>query len=110
MEKPLLTDKRIGEIADAALARHKGDSRKLASAIGMLHIGRRLGYRPLLLMMDKTTIRLYEQILKVEFREIFPDVGEQAEKSMAWRAAKGLSNFWKAVKGEIAGIRSTDLK
>jgi hypothetical protein len=33
-----------------------------------------------------------------------------ADKSVAWKAARKLSNFWKAVKGEISGIRTPELR
>jgi hypothetical protein len=105
-----LTDKAAAEIADRAITRFRGDSRKLTNAIGLLFVGRRVGYRPLLLMTDKTTLRRYEDILGIKYQEVLPEVGPDPDKSMAWRAVANVSNFWKAVKGEIPGIRSTEMK
>lgn len=110
MEKLPLTDSEAVKIAETAIENFRGDARILTSAIGTLFLGRRVGYRPLLLMCDKTTIKRYEAALNVEFRDLFPEEGDLSHKSVAWKAARGVSNFWKAVKGEIPGIRSTDIK
>jgi hypothetical protein len=99
------------EVADEAIRTFRGDSRKLGSAIGMLHIGRRLGWRPLLLMSDRTTMKEYEKILGgVNFREILPEEGPLAHRSFAWRSLRAMSDFWKAVRGQLAGARSPDLR
>ena len=108
MSKPI-TDKQIAEIAHAAVEDFEGNLYELESAIGMLYTGKYFGWKPLLLIHDKKTIKKYEQILKIDTREIFPEVGEMAERSRAWRAVQKVSNFWKAVKGEIPGIRTPNV-
>ena len=47
-------------------------------------------------------------MLGVDVREILPEVGALAHKSLVWVAAQKVGNFWKAVKGEIAGIRTPE--
>ena len=47
-------------------------------------------------------------MLGVDVREVLPDVGDFAHKSLAWAAAQKVGSFWKAVKGEIAGIRTPE--
>lgn len=81
----------------------------LEGAIGCYFAGKELGWKPMLLMHEKRTIKKYEEILGINFREELPEEGRWAKKSMGWEASKKISNFWKAVKGEIPGIRSPEL-
>jgi hypothetical protein len=38
---------------------------------------------------------------------VLPEVGVLAHRSTAWRLVEGTENFWKVVRGQISGIRST---
>jgi hypothetical protein len=97
-------------IVDKAIERFRGTLPELENAIGALYAGRRMGWKVLVLIHEKRTLRKYEQILGIEFREVLPDVGELAHKSVAWKAVQKLGNFWKAVKGEIKGVRTPDIE
>lgn len=88
----------------------RGDLHELESAIGALYVGQRMGWKVLFLIHEKRTLKKYEKILGLEFREVLPDVGDLAHKSVAWNAAQKLGNFWKAVKGEIKGVRSPEIE
>jgi len=105
-----LSAKELTEKADDAIINFKGHAGELEKAIGMMFLGRYIGWKPILLIHDKKTIRKYEKILGIDVREVMPDIGPKAEKSGAWRVTKGLSNFWQAVKGEKPGYRSPELK
>jgi hypothetical protein len=59
-----------------------------------------MGWKPLLVIHNKRTIKKYEEILGINAREEFPEVGPYADRSMAWGIVEGLSNFWKAVNGD----------
>ena len=98
------------EIIDKATSEYKGNIDVLASAIGVLMVGRHFGWRPVFIMYGRKTIRKYEEILGIEFQKVLPDVGTLAHKSIAWNVAKKLSSFWKAVKGEIPGVKSLELE
>jgi len=91
---------------DAAIETYTGDVMLLESAVGTLLVGRHLGWKPLVLMHDKKTLRKYEKILGISFREALDAVGPKAHKSAAWNLSQKISNFWKAVSGEIPGIRN----
>ena len=95
------------QVVDKAFKEFEGDFSQLEAAIGSFMIGRHLGWKPLLLIHDKKTLRRYEEILDVSFRETFPEVGPLANKSVAWKLVQGVSNFWKAVSGDIPGKRSS---
>ncbi|MBE0624775.1 MAG: hypothetical protein IH606_08190 [Burkholderiales bacterium] len=106
----MLSEKQLVEIVDAAIKRFRGNSARLSNAIGYLFIGRRFGWRVALLMHDRKSVKDYEQILGIDSREIFPEIGQLAEKSVAYWALKKVTNFWKAVRGEIPGVRSTEIR
>jgi hypothetical protein len=61
-------------------------------------------------MYDKKSIKDYEKLLDFDSREFFPEVGPRADKSLAYSALQNVTNFWKAVKGEIPGVRSTEIQ
>ena len=84
-----------------AFASFTGQFDELEAALGMLHLGDHLGWKPLVLIHNKRTIRKYEEILAISIREFFPEEGPSAERSMGYRIAKRIGNFWKAVSGEI---------
>lgn len=95
------------EIERKAFASFKGQFDELEAAIGMLHIGDHVGWKPLVLIHNKRTIRKYEEILGISIREFFPEEGPSAERSMGYSIAKKIGSFWKAVSGEL---KSDELK
>jgi hypothetical protein len=100
----------LEEVASEAVKKFKGNANTLESAIGSMYVAKAYGWKVIYLVHDKKTIRKYEQILNIDFRESFPEEGPQAQRSVAFEAVQKVSNFWKAVKGEIAGIRTPELK
>lgn len=84
-----------------AFANFYGTFDDLELALGVLRTGDYLGWRPLVLIHNKRTIRKVEDILGITIREFFPPEGECAERSLGYKFAKGLTNFWKAVSGDI---------
>lgn len=109
---PLSPDQsaRAVEIIQGAVNRFSGTFDELESAIGMYALGHYVGWKPLVLMHSKRTIRKYEEILQIVVREEFPEEGSQSERSLAYVAAKKVSNFWKAVSGEDKSIAKDDRK
>ncbi len=91
---------RLSQIERDALRYFGGQFDDLQKAVGVLRLGHHVGWKPLVLMHSKKTIAKYEEILGVELRELFPEEGPSAERSIGYSIAKRLSNFWKAVSGE----------
>lgn len=89
------------EIERNAFARFSGQFDELEAAIGMLHLGDQIGWKPLVLIHNKRTIRKYEEILDINIREFFVDEGPSVERSIGYTIAKKIGNFWKAVSGEL---------
>ena len=92
--------KRIVDLLDDAIYNFTGTVDELEQALGFYLLGRHIGWRALVVVHNKRTIRKYEGILGIDIREAFPEVGADAERSMGYSIASKLSNFWKAVSGE----------
>jgi hypothetical protein len=86
---------------DEIIARFDGNFDDLEAAIGMYMTGRLVGWKVLVLIHNKRTIRKYEDILKIKVREEFPEEGPFADKSVAFELVKKIGSFWKAVSGEL---------
>lgn len=88
-------------IAQVSAHRFEGSIDELQKAIGMLMTGDLFGWRVLILVHNKRTIRKYEEILGIEVKEFFPEEGPYAHRSVGYSIAKKVGNFWKAVSGDI---------
>lgn len=89
------------QIAQVAAHTYAGQIDELQKAIGMLMTGDLFGWRVLILVHNKRTIRKYEEILGIEVKEFFPEEGPYAHRSVGYELAVKLGNFWKAVSGDI---------
>ena len=88
-------------IVNDAIDRFRGNVDELEKAIGMLMLGDYVGWKVLVLVHNKRTIRKYEEILNINVREFFVEEGPIAARSLGYDIAKKLGNFWKAVSGDI---------
>lgn len=91
----------LHQIERNAFARFSGTFEEVEAAIGMLHLGFHMGWKPLVLIHNKRTIRKYEEILGINIREFFPPEGPSVSRSRGYTIAKAIGNFWKAVSGEV---------
>lgn len=101
--KPLSVEKlkQFQEIELKAIAKFYGNLDELESALGFLHLGFHYGWKPLTIIHSKKTFRKYEQILDINARELFPEETPTSDRSIGYSLAKKVSNFWKAVSGDI---------
>jgi len=104
-----LSEKQLVELIDKAIKNFAGHTDSLAGAIGFLMIGRKFGWRVMYFMHSQSTVRKYAKILEVDFQEVLPPIGPFAKKAVVYQALQKVSNFWKGVKGEIAGIKSKEV-
>ncbi|MDB2409996.1 MAG: hypothetical protein P8J42_04665 [Pseudomonadales bacterium] len=95
-EKVAVFDK-VGTV----VAGFSGSLEELEKAIGMLMIGYHFGWKVLLLVHSKRTIKKYEKILDIDIKEFFPAEGRSAKRSMGLDLAKQIGNFWQVVSGDI---------
>lgn len=96
-------------LVEDAVKTFKGNAHELERAIGAFFLGHHVGWKVVYLIHDKRTIRKYEEVLGVEFRAELPERGPYAYKSLALALADEIGNFWKSVKGEIAGVRTSEM-
>lgn len=93
---------KVMERIHARAHEYRGDFGDLEAALGMMAIGHLVGWRVLVLIHNKRTIKKYEQILDIEVRSEFPEEGPLAAKSLGLELAKKLGSFWKAVSGDVS--------
>jgi hypothetical protein len=105
-----LSDKEANDHIVERIRAYKGDITDLERGIGCFYVGREFGWKVMLLVHDRKSVTKYERLLGLDFRQELPEVGKYAHKSMAWRLAQKVSSFWKAVKGEIPGIKTPIFK
>jgi hypothetical protein len=79
---------------------YTGDFGELEAALGMYIMGEYFGWKVLVLIHNKRTIKKYEEILGIKVREEFEPEGPLASKSVGLAIVKKIGNFWKAVSGE----------
>lgn len=91
----------LERIEREAIAEFHGQLDELIGALGMLRMGDHFGWRVLVLIHNKRTIRKYEDILGIKVREFFEEEGPAAERSNGYKIVKAIGNFWKAVSGDI---------
>jgi hypothetical protein len=89
--------KRMDEVA----RKFVGQFDELESAIGMMTLGRLFGWKILVLIHNKRTIKKYEDILGIRVREEFPAEGPLFYKSMAYDFIQQVGDFWKGVSGDV---------
>lgn len=91
----------LERIEREAIAEFHGQLDELSGALGMLRMGDYFGWRVLVLIHNKRTIRKYEAILGIKVREFFNEEGSASERSIGYKLVKQIGNFWKAVSGDI---------
>lgn len=84
-----------------AFANFKGQFDDLELALGVLRTGDYLGWKPLVMIHNKRTIRKVEEILNITLRDFFPPEGACADRSIGYRLAKEFGKFWKVVSGDF---------
>jgi hypothetical protein len=91
----------LAVVVNDALNRFSGSADELEKALGLLMFGDYVGWKVLVLIHNKRTIRKYEEILGISIREFFVEEGPIALRSLGYSVAKDLGNFWKAVSGDV---------
>jgi hypothetical protein len=98
---PTARAQELAELINGAIERYRGNFDELEKAIGVLMLGDYVGWKVLVLVHNKRTIRKYEEILGINMREFFVEEGPIAMRSMGYRVALSVGSFWKAVSGDI---------
>jgi hypothetical protein len=110
-------DKELAEHLANRIKEFNGNFLILESAIGALIVGQLVGWRPLTLIHSYKTIKRYQEVLDLDFkgklpwdqdRNVMPEEGVFARKSVAYEVALKINDFWKVFRGEAPGIEKSD--
>lgn len=74
---------------------------EMESAIGMYTMGFHYGWKVMQLIHSKQTIAKYEYLLGIKIREEFPEFGDDAERTTAYKIIKSVSSFWRLLSGDL---------
>jgi hypothetical protein len=85
-----------------AFDNYKGDLTVLESAIGAMFLGSIIGWKPIVIIHSPRTVKRYEQILGVKFKEFLPDETDISDRSKGYELAMMLDNFWQGVTGNAS--------
>lgn len=88
------------ETVKDAVRRFEGDFNVLESAVGALFLGAFIGWRPLFIIHSPKTIKKYEAILGVGFRDVLTETTPLSDRSKGYEVVMTLTNFWSAVRGQ----------
>lgn len=106
----LLSEMTVDELVsflDKKAQKFKGQINELESAIGMVFLGRNYGWKVVYLVHSRRTVNKYEKLLDIDVKTSFPETTKFSDRSLAYKIAKTLGNFWKATKGEYEGYDTT---
>ena len=76
---------------------YKGDAPILGNAIGMMILGRHVGWRVIRMIYSTETYIKYERILGIELKTIIPERGEFAYKSLGLAIIDAIGGYWNFV-------------
>lgn len=74
---------------------------ELEAALGMYVMAHFTGWKVLYFLHTTRTIKKYESILGIRLKDEFPEFGDDADRTNAYKVIEHVSNFWKLVSGEI---------
>jgi hypothetical protein len=93
-------DEFSGIIKDS-LRDYSGDISIFESAVGALFLGICVGWRPLFIIHNQKTIKRYESILNVKFRDYMEPTTDLSDKSQGYNVVETLGDFWAGVRGSV---------
>jgi len=93
---------------DAELEKHlcktiadfNGDSNVLETALGAMIMGQHFGTRALQMFHSPATLKKYEKLLDIKYKDICPENTGLSTKIRGIRVAKAIGAFWKVVMGQ----------
>lgn len=103
-------------LLDEAALHFVGDSRELERALGAFLLGKYAGWKVLRIVHDGSTYAKYEKILGAGQRGVFkfkqhcPERGPLARRFRGLVWADALNNFWGVVRGQVSGVRSSEVE
>lgn len=95
--------KGLDNIAKSAAFEFKGHLPSLETAIGAMYGGQIYGWKVLRIIHGSNAYAKYEKILGIKFKDVCPERGVLAERSVGLRIADAAGGFWKVATGKVPG-------
>lgn len=105
-----LSDEELLEHIAHVIKKFGGIASTCETAIGALFIGKAMGWEVLYLLHSQATIRKYEKILGLKYKDQMEANTELSRKSYVWGWAKKFNAFWSAVRGLEKNVDRTKLE
>ncbi|MEQ8736398.1 MAG: hypothetical protein RIC29_15850 [Rhodospirillaceae bacterium] len=105
-----LTDKELHDKIQSSIKDFSGFTPSLETAIGALFIGKAMGWEVLYLIHSQATIRKYEKILGIRYKDQMDASTELSRKSYVWGWTKKFNAFWNVVRGQEKRVDRTRLE
>ncbi len=90
------------DVISRAWENYGGQSEVIESAIGALLMGRLIGYEGLQVIHSWSTLRKYETILGITFKEVLKLRTPDSRRINGIRYAEKFKQFWKAIAGGVS--------
>lgn len=85
---------------EKSVRQFEGNSEVLENAWGALLVGTQVGWRVSYIIHNQATIKKYEEVTGLRFRDLCEPETELSKKSLGYKVARKLSSIWKAIRGE----------
>lgn len=95
----MMNDAEYLDFVEKTVQNFNGLGDDLSAALGALSIGRLVGWRVLCLIHSESTIRRYEKVLGIRFKDELVEEGKYAQRSLGYRLVKKLGSYWQVVQG-----------
>lgn len=96
----MLNEYEFQKLLEDTVKNYRGDGSVLLSALGALVLGYFYGWRVLSLVTSEKTYRKYQNAIGVIFKDVMPERGRYAHKSIGLAVVDKFENFWRVVKGQ----------
>lgn len=83
------------------LQEYRGYAPTASDAVGALVLGQVYGWRGIMMLHSRSTVRKFEQVLGLSLRDCMPDRTQFSERILGVRIADEMGKFWAVVKGEV---------
>lgn len=97
------------EVVNNAIKAYQGDANQLEKAIGVYFMGHYMGWKWVHLAHSRATIKKYEGILSLKFKDDLPEKGEGLHRSIGWSIACKVKDFWQAARGQVPGAKDPSI-
>lgn len=105
-----MTSEELVAHIDSVIENYEGDSDVLFSSIGALMVGRKYGYRVLMIVTSNKSYSKYQKIIGLQFKDVMEETTVISRRSLGFRIVKELNNFWDVVRGSYSIDRNEKRK